>query len=139
MNILQATTDDHILACWDVLHALRPHLQQEQFLDLIKTQLREGYHLIFIEKDGRAVSAAGYRYLRKLFDGPIIYIDDLSTLPEARGQGHAGALLDWIIEKARQEGLNGVTLDSGHQRFDAHRLYLNKGFRISSHHFTLVI
>ena len=33
--------------------------------------------------------------------------------------------------------LDAVHLDSGHTRFDAHRVYLSHGFRISSHHFTL--
>ena len=134
--IKTARNNEHIHACWEVLLALRPHLKQETFIATVRRQMDEGYHLIYIEKEGKAVSAAGFRYLRMLYCGHIIYIDDLSTLPEARGKGHAGLLLDFIIDKARAEGLDGVHLDSGHQRFDAHRLYLNKGFRITSHHFS---
>jgi GNAT superfamily N-acetyltransferase len=135
MQIHTATSDAQILACWDVVHALRPHLKPEGFVETIRDQQAEGYHLIYLEHEGRIVSAAGYRRMKMLFSGPIIYIDDLSTLPEARGRGHAGALLDHIFEIARREGLNGVQLDSGHHRHEAHRLYLNKGFKISSHHF----
>ena len=47
------------------------------------------------------------------------------------------SLLDFVFDLARQSGCGCVTLDSGPARHDAHRLYLNKGFRISSIHFTM--
>ena len=43
-----------------------------------------------------------------------------------------------VEERARLEkekGFELITLDSGHHRHTAHRLYLNKGFEIKSHHF----
>ena len=98
-----------------------------------------GYHLAFIEKEGKAAGAIGYRYLHFLFCGKHIYIDDLTTLPEYRGQGIGGILLDFVADEARKNGLKTVTLDSGHQRYAAHRLYLNKGYVISTHHFTLTL
>ena len=66
-----------------------------------------------------------------------IYIDDLTTLSEGRGKGHAGKPFDYIVEKAKSEALEAVHLDSGHQRYDAHRLYLNKGMKIVYHYFRL--
>ena len=125
--------------CFDVIHVLRPHIEREGFNKLISDMVDDGYHLIYIEEDGRAVSACGYRYLNFLFLGQHIYIDDLSTLPQYRGNGYAGALLDHTIQLAREKELAAVTLDSGHHRSDAHRLYLNKRFKISSHHFVLRI
>ena len=41
----------------------------------------------------QAVAVAGFRVLETLFAGRMLYVDDLSTLPEARGRGHAAALL----------------------------------------------
>lgn len=137
MNIETAVTETDFLKCWDVMHTLRPHLTQERYLSLLQETTKEGYSLIYIEENGKVVSALGFRYMTMLYAGRIIYIDDLSSLPESRGKGYAGKLLDYVIDKARRENLNGVHLDSGHQRFDAHRLYLNKGFRISCHHFQL--
>lgn len=136
MIVQIATTPEDIAKCWDAIYALRPHLDKETFISLIQELQATGYHLAFIEKDGRAAAAIGYRYLHFLFCGKHIYIDDLSTLPEYRGQGFGSALLDFVHEEARKKGLDVVTLDSGHHRSDAHRLYLNKGYVISSHHFT---
>ena len=97
--------------------------------------MAEGYQLVLIEEGGKAVSAIGFRYLQSLYSGKHFYIDDLSTLPESRGKGYAGKLVDYVIELAKQKGYDYVTLDSGYQRFDAHKLYLNKGFILASHHF----
>lgn len=101
--------------------------------------MADGYQLAFIEADGKAVSAIGYRYLHYLFNGRHYYIDDLVTLPAYRGQGFAGKLLDHVCKLAKEQGFRYVTLDSGHHRHDAHRLYLNKGFVISTHHFQKAI
>lgn len=132
-----ATSEEDFVKCFDVIQALRPHIEREGFIDLMFDMMDDGYHLTYIEKDGRAVSACGYRYLNFLFIGAHIYIDDLSTLPDYRGFGFASALLDHTIALAHEKGLAAVTLDSGHHRNDAHRLYLNKKFAITSHHFTL--
>lgn len=115
---------------------LRPHLHQDNFVATILEMLSEGYQLAFVEEGGKAVSAVGFRYLQFLYNGKHFYIDDLSTLPEARGKGYAALLIDHVVNLARQRGYDYVTLDSGYHRVDAHRLYLNKGFTLSSHHFS---
>lgn len=136
MEIKIAHSEQDILKCFDVLRALRPHLVPETFVAMITEMIGEGYILAFLEQDNKAVAAIGFRYLQFLFNGKHFYIDDLSTLPEYRGKGYAGRLLDFAEEKARVAGYKMITLDSGYHRVEAHRLYLNKGFTLSSHHFS---
>jgi GNAT superfamily N-acetyltransferase len=137
MQIQLARTEADILKCWPVMKLLRPHLEEEKFVPLVKEMLSEGYELAFVEANDVAAAAIGYRYQQKLFDGKQIYVDDLTTLEEHRGKGYAGKLLGFVFDLARQRGCVCVTLDSGvgTHRQDAHRLYLNKGFVISSMHF----
>ena len=136
MHIHKAQTPEDIAKCVRVILELRPHLEPEKIVPMVQDMLQEGYQLAFIEENGEAMSAIGYRYLQFLFCGKHFYIDDLVTLPEARGKGYGGALLDYVSEEAKKAGFGVITLDSGHHRHTAHRLYLNKGFTISSHHFT---
>lgn len=137
MTIKIAQNASDILKCRDALLALRPHLQETDLVSLVTQIQNEGYKLAFVETmAGEAAAICGYRHLQFLFCGNHFYIDDLSTLPQFRGRGYGGALLDFVIAEAKDLGFEVVTLDSGHQRHDAHRLYLNKGFYISSHHFT---
>ena len=135
MQIQLAQSDADILKCWPVLYVLRPHLKESTFLPTVRAMMAEGYRLAFIEEEGTAASAVGFRYQQKLYDGKQFYIDDLSTLDEHRGKGYAGLLLDYVAGCARELGYGCITLDSGPARHDAHRLYLNKGFKISSYHF----
>jgi GNAT superfamily N-acetyltransferase len=85
----------------------------------------------------QAVAVAGFRTGENLAWGHFLYVDDLSTAPDARRQGHAGALLGWLLDEGRRLGCSQFHLDSGTgpERFDAHRLYHNHGLAIYSHHF----
>ncbi|CAG7825422.1 unnamed protein product [Allacma fusca] len=136
-EVREATTDEEILACWDTVRALRPHVKEENFLPQIRKQQAEGYRLMYIENPEvkKVQSICGFREYTMLWSGRTIYIDDLSTLPEGRGKGYGGALLDWVIKYYKDNGFDNLGLDSGHTRHTAHRLYLNKGFDINSHHF----
>jgi len=104
-----------------------------------KSSGRRGYRLIgsFDDDDEQAAGAAGFRVLDYLAWGHALYCDDLSTRESYRGRGHAGALMDWMVEEARRLGCGEFHLDSGvgPDRTTAHRLYFNKGMRISAFHF----
>lgn len=102
-------------------------------------QRPEGYRLVgsFVDGDPQAAAAAGFRTAHFLAWGRCLYVDDLSSRPAFRRQGHAGQLMRWLLGEARRLGCGQVHLDSGvgADRTDAHRLYLNQGMRISCHHF----
>ncbi|HET7053657.1 MAG TPA: GNAT family N-acetyltransferase [Solirubrobacterales bacterium] len=121
--------------------ALRTDLaDEESFVGRVDGTLRgQGYRLAGAFEAGAegAVGVAGFRIADSLAWGRYLYVDDLSTLPEARRRGHGRALLDWLLEEARRESCEQLHLDSGVElnRADAHRLYLNAGLVITAHHF----
>ena len=124
------------------LRALRPHVgDRDAFVSRVDEQQRpEGYRIVAVFEDGaeQARAAAGFRLVHNLAWGRFLYVDDLSTVPEARRRGHASRLLAWIAEEAAREGCDAVHLDSGvgPERRDAHRRYFDTGMRISSYHFS---
>jgi GNAT superfamily N-acetyltransferase len=123
------------------MRALRTGFADEQsFVQRVdEVQRLEGYRLVaaFEEEGLVPVAAAGFRSLHSLSWGHYLYVDDLSTLPEAKRRGHARALLEWLLEEGKRLGCDQFHLDSGVElnRADAHRLYLNAGLVISAHHF----
>ena len=125
--------------CFPVIHELRPLLKEEEFLNKVRRMQEEGFMLAYIEADKKAVAAAGFRMNELFYRGKSVYIDDLVTLPDYRSKNYGGQLIDWIIQYAKDNNCKQVHLDSGVQRFDAHRFYLRKKFVISSHHFQLDI
>lgn len=137
LDIFIADTDAEIQACFPVFSELRPHLEQDRFLAQVRRQQAQSYQILAVRQQGAVKSVAGFRFAEYLAWGKILYVDDLATLSGETSQGFAGALLDWLIEHAQVHGCQGVHLDSGYQRYNAHRLYLNKGLQLSSHHFSL--
>lgn len=134
-----AASDHEIIHCFDVMHELRPHLKREEFVLQVRRMMKETYTLAYIDDGGKAVCASGFRFEEMLFRGKSIYVDDLVTLPDYRSKKYGGKMIDWIIELARKKDCKQVHLDSGVQRFDAHRFYLNNGFDITSHHFAMTL
>lgn len=127
---------------FDAMRELRPALvDRRAFVRQVDERQRpDGYRLIgSTSGDGGPVLAvAGFRAGENLAWGRHLYVDDLSTLSSARKQGHAGRLLEWLSAEAARLGVRQVHLDSGvnADRADAHRLYFNSGYRISSYHFS---
>jgi len=114
-EILLATTDVEIKACYPVMQQLRPAYSEVAFLTQTKKQIQKGYHLAYL-KDGRHIcSVAGYRYSECL------------------------AWVDWLMEQAKSQQCAQLHLDSGVQRLDAHRFYEAQGMVHNSHHYAVDI
>lgn len=136
-EIFIASTDEEIAASFPAFKELRPGLVCEDFLAQVRRQELQSYRIVALRQQGIIKSAAGFRLCEFLAWGKILYIDDLVTLPEARGNGYAGRLLDWLIDHAKSSGCQGVHLDTGYMRHAAHRVYLAKGFQMNCHHMAL--
>lgn len=136
-GILLAREDREILSCYPVMAELRPHVQPDEFLRRVKRQSEiAGYQLAcLVEEEVKAV--AGFRLSECLAWGKFLYVDDLVAKSSDRSKGFGGALFDWLVEYARKEGCDQFHLDSGVQRFAAHRFYLQKRMLIECHHFAL--
>ena len=124
---------------FEAMKALRPHCgERDEFVRRVdEVQRPQGYRLVGSFEGDRVVAVAGFRLLENLADGRILYVDDLSTLPEARRRGHAARLIEWCAREAERLGCDELHLDSavGPERTDAHRLYFNQGLRITAYHF----
>jgi len=136
-KISLAKTDQDIMACWAVLRELRTHLVESEFLERIKFQQRSGHQLCYLAEEGIVRSVAGFRLIENLASGRVLYVDDLVTDSNARSEGFGQKMLDWLLSAANTAGCNTLELDSGVQRFDAHRFYLRNRMHIVSHHFRI--
>jgi GNAT superfamily N-acetyltransferase len=139
MKVQFAVTDDQLLKCRSAILELRPHIAEEDYLEKAKLLLSEGAKMVYVNEGADAPAVGVFRINYYFFRGKNLYIDDLGTLKAHRGKGYAGLLLDFMIAHAKDNNCENVHLDSGYhkERYDAHRLYLNKGFHLASHHFVL--
>ncbi|MBA2636847.1 MAG: GNAT family N-acetyltransferase [Solirubrobacterales bacterium] len=129
------------------MKALRPSITDERtFVEHVDGVLRPaGYRMIGAfdddseggETDEPPTAVSGFRVSHNFAYGHYLYVEDTSTLPAARGKGHARGLLDWLAEEAQRGGCAEMHLSSGvgENRASAHRLYFNAGLRIVAYHF----
>jgi GNAT superfamily N-acetyltransferase len=133
-----AENREQVARCFEVMRELRTGLTSEEaFVERVLRQQTMGYRLAFVESEGEVRAAAGFRISENLVWGRFLYVDDLVTRAADRSQGWGHLLLEWLIAEARTAGCAELHLDSGVQRFDAHRFYLTERMQITSHHFAL--
>ncbi|QIL91386.1 GNAT family N-acetyltransferase [Microbulbifer sp. SH-1] len=137
MHVKLLTSDEDLNEIGKVLLQLRPQYNLENLKAQIKLQQESGYNLAYVKSDGRILCVAGFVIGQKLAWGKHIYIDDLVTDENHRSTGAGTLLMNWLKEYAKEIGCGQVHLDSGVQRFSAHRFYLRERFSIASHHFSI--
>lgn len=110
----------------------RPTVRQQAALDeLIADPMHDP---LVDERDGRLVATAQVSWLRVLIydGGQVCQIESVRTASDLRGQGIGRALIEHIVELARERGCARVQLTSNAKRVRARRFYERIGF-VSSH------
>jgi GNAT superfamily N-acetyltransferase len=135
MEVKIASSEAELRKISSVLLQLRSQYDEDSLIDQIRLQQAEGYQIAYVEKGGEVLCVAGFVICTKLAWQKHIYVDDLVTGAAVRSTGAGKFLMDWLKNHAREHGCQQLHLDSGVQRFAAHKFYLREGFELNSHHF----
>jgi GNAT superfamily N-acetyltransferase len=128
-----AADDPRWAVALPVLQALRPHLTPELLRQVLADDA-PGPRFLAAFDGGACLGVAGWRVIANTSAVRKLYVDDLVTAPESRSRGVGAALLGELERRARDAGCTVLDLDSGVQRFDAHRFYLRERMSIVAHH-----
>jgi GNAT superfamily N-acetyltransferase len=112
---------------------LRPHLHEDYMEKMWR--VLEGARMALAVEPDVVVGLAVYRWHENTFDGIKFYVDDLVTDETRRSKGVGHALIEHLEGVARNLGANGIMLDSGTQRTQAHKFYFREGFVIPAFNF----
>jgi GNAT superfamily N-acetyltransferase len=140
MKIVEVFTQDGQVAGTEWLaraegvhRQLRPHLPADYAAKMAR--VLADARMALAVKDDAVLGLAVYRWHENTFDGLKFYIDDLVTDEARRSQGVGHALIAHLEQVARKLGANGLVLDSGAQRTQAHKFYFREGFVIPAFNF----
>ncbi|MDM8559920.1 GNAT family N-acetyltransferase [Candidatus Parabeggiatoa sp. HSG14] len=137
MPIKFAEIDEDIESCYSVMVQLRPHLSQSEFIQRVKRQMQDGYKLAFLESKTGICAVAGFRISENLAWGKFLYLDDFVSDENHRSKGSGKQFFSWLIDYGHAQGCKQFHLDSGVQRFLAHKFYFREGMKIMSYHFSM--
>ena len=106
--------------------AEEPQPQRDVFLEHLE---HSDCRIYLAEVDGELAGAVSL-WIQPRLNGPTPqgWIPDLYVDERFRRRGVGRALLDACAEECRRRGCHVVTLESGHHRAEAHRLYESYGF-----------
>ncbi|MBI4784623.1 MAG: GNAT family N-acetyltransferase [Oscillatoriophycideae cyanobacterium NC_groundwater_1537_Pr4_S-0.65um_50_18] len=151
MLIQLAESDAQILGCFPTVVQLRPHLNADEFVDRVRRQMLNGYRLAFVQDKkiqgegeidavpDQTIAVAGFRISECLAWGKFLYVDELVVTEQGRSQGYGQQLLQWLMDYAEQQHCEQFHLDSGVQRFEAHRFYFRQRLSITCYHFARLL
>ncbi|MCA1325472.1 GNAT family N-acetyltransferase [Herbaspirillum sp. alder98] len=84
----------------------------------------EPVHALVAEREGQLLGLAHFLYHRNtILAGPVCYLQDLFTVPAARGQGVARALIEALYRRAADDGAERVYWHTHHTNSGARHLY----------------
>ncbi len=119
----------------EALHrAFRPDIGAD-YSGYLELMFGEGARLAQLVDDSEVRALAVWRRFHTTHAGHRLHVDDLVTDARQRSRGYGRTMIGWLEAKARALGCDGLSLDSGTQRKDAHRFYLRERFDIAAFHF----
>jgi ribosomal protein S18 acetylase RimI-like enzyme len=132
-----AATDDAVAALHPLLVQLRPHLATAaDLVEAWRNQQSQGYRLVFAAISNRPAVAAGFRIGHNLRFGRFLYVDDLVTDDQWRGQRYGERMLGHLKQVAAQEKCRALLLDTPMSNSRAHRFYFRNGLSATALRFT---
>lgn len=97
---------------------------------------RESAPLVVEDGEGTVIACCSLHYRPRLNrPAPDAWIPDLVVHPDARRRGAGRALLEEAERLARNRGCWQLTLESGYQRTEAHRMYEAFGMSNEGYYF----
>ncbi|GAA3607423.1 GNAT family N-acetyltransferase [Gibbsiella greigii] len=130
-------SDQDYLACFDVMHELRPHLPDAAaFAAQARRQAGEGYRLLAAWQGDQIMALAGYRIQENLLYGRFLYVDDLVAVLGARRLGLGSRLIEALREEAQRQECAHLVLDTALGNALAQRFYFRQGLLSKGLHFS---
>jgi GNAT superfamily N-acetyltransferase len=121
------TNEKEWLDAFEVMKQLRPHLNKESYLDLVReAEAKEDYRIAALYHEDKIVAVTGFMPMITLYNGRSVWVCELVTDSNERSKGYGEELLRFVEEWSKENGYELVSLSSGVQRLDAHRFYEEK-------------
>ncbi|MCP3029138.1 GNAT family N-acetyltransferase [Halobacillus sp. A5] len=126
-EIKELLTDEEIKIGFPVMKQLRTHLEQQDYVDLVREAMeKDMYHLFGLFEGEEIAALAGFKTMITLYYGRFVWVCDLVVRENLRSTGYGQELLTFIHQWAEEKGYHKVALSSGLQREEAHRFYEQK-------------
>lgn len=128
---IKEVAENNILGVYDVLKELRPHISQEEFIEIYnKAKKADQYTFYGYYINKECVGLMGLRYMTDYVHRYHLYIDDLVVKKDFRSQNIGSQLLQFAEDLAREKLCTGLRLCTGVDNKDGMRFYEREGWAL---------
>jgi ribosomal protein S18 acetylase RimI-like enzyme len=128
IKLRQAFSGDELAACFPVISVLRPQLKDvAEWVERASDMANDGYRVLAVWAGDRVSAVAGYRLMKNMIHGHFLYVDDLVTAVDKRGNGLGAALLKELSAIGVDQGCQRLVLDTAAANKHARRFYKREG------------
>jgi len=117
---------------YEVLSQLRPTLSFKEFDDLVYDMRHMDYKMIGLFQRDRLITFAGVAVQTNFYHKRHLYIFDLVTDSQFRGENFGKEMLEYLEVYAKTAMCENVVLSSNFERERAHKFYEKRGFNKKS-------
>lgn len=107
-------------SAYPLVKQLRPHLTEDSYFNLLK---KMSAYQGWVIMDGTLKAFIGFEECLNFYNDKHIFVHDFVTNDKDRSNGYGEKLMEAIISYAKQNQFGYIALESGKQRYDAHRFY----------------
>lgn len=126
VEIKELLEENQWRSAFKVVNQLRTDLNEEKYIQLVKSIHNDGYRMISLIENNEIVAIIGFTICKNLHSGKHIWVDDLITDKNKRSKGYGEKLLSYVENIGRENGCGIISLSSGIQRTKAHKFYEEK-------------
>ena len=112
-----------------------PHMDSASFHQHLQVMRSQGYRCAGLWLEDTLVAIAGFWIFTRFWCGKQMDVDNVVVSHEHRRLGLGKQLMQWLEQKAAEEGVETLVLDSYTASDHAHRFYFNAGYFIKGYHF----
>ncbi len=112
-----------------------PHMSEADFASHLARMLPQGYRCAGLWFGDELVAITGFWIFTRFWCGTQMDLDNVIVDEAHRGRGFGKQLLAWLEQKAREENVETIVLDSYSASDKAHRFYYDAGYFIKGFHF----
>ncbi|MES2800516.1 MAG: GNAT family N-acetyltransferase [Bacteroidota bacterium] len=135
MEIRELLTTDDMLLHIDVLNELYPNLLVDALANDLELMISNGYGQVAVFENEECLGLTGFWINKKLWCEKYLEIDNFIVREKHRSKGVGQFIIDYLVQKAKNENCSIITLDSYRDNTKAHQLFLRNEFQPKGIHF----
>jgi GNAT superfamily N-acetyltransferase len=140
LSIRELNGITEMLQHFEVIQELYPTLTIEAYEADLKAMLpNNSYGQVAVFSGEECIGISGFWVGTKLWCGKYLELDNIIVSAKHRSKGAGKLMIDYLYEKAQQQGCSMMALDSYTTNFAAHKLFYNEGFGPKGFHFIRVL